>query len=433
MVTVLTFVLYYILLVTIYQYKTEDFMKKVFNIIKGKGKLIIMPVIILIVLVAIYVFNSAQKNDSAIVYAENGTFVEASGIVENNLISVSSEVTGTVIETIADEGDIIKKGDLIAKIENTSLQNQYNQALINVQVAEKNILMLENSISNLTVQNANAVQQAHNAYLSAEAEYKKVIDGASEDEIKQAEEAVSQAKTNFEYAKTNIERSKELFNEKAISQSKYDEAVKNYNVSEAQYNAALSQLNLIKSYPTDASREAAENKMLQLKAGYELSISNGNTQISQLEGQLDIAMVQLEQSKDIVEQTERELEKLTIKSPFDGVVNSLLVKEGELVSMGKLIAEIYNPENIEINSYVSETNIGRIMVGQYVAISIDSHDDKLFSGKVTRINNRAEFTPKNIQTKEERVNTVFEVTIKVLDSNGEIKPGMPVDVNIKID
>lgn len=433
MVTVLTFVLYYILLVTIYQYKTEDFMKKVFNIIKGKGKLIIMPVIILIVLVAIYVFNSAQKNDSAIVYAENGTFVEASGIVENNLISVSSEVTGTVIETIADEGDIIKKGDLIAKIENTSLQNQYNQALVNVQVAEKNILMLENSISNLTVQNANAVQQAHNAYLSAEAEYKKVIDGASEDEIKQAEEAVSQAKTNFEYAKTNIERSKELFNEKAISQSKYDEAVKNYNVSEAQYNAALSQLNLIKSYPTDASREAAENKMLQLKAGYELSISNGNTQISQLEGQLDIAMVQLEQSKDIVEQTERELEKLTIKSPFDGVVNSLLVKEGELVSMGKLIAEIYNPENIEINSYVSETNIGRIMVGQYVAISIDSHDDKLFSGKVTRINNRAEFTPKNIQTKEERVNTVFEVTIKVLDSNGEIKPGMPVDVNIKID
>lgn len=433
MVTVLTFVLYYILLVTIYQYKTEDFMKKVFNIIKGKGKLIIMPVIILIVLVAIYVFNSAQKNDSAIVYAENGTFVEASGIVENNLISVSSEVTGTVIETIADEGDIIKKGGLIAKIENTSLQNQYNQALINVQVAEKNILMLENSISNLTVQNANAVQQAHNAYLSAEAEYKKVIDGASEDEIKQAEEAVSQAKTNFEYAKTNIERSKELFNEKAISQSKYDEAVKNYNVSEAQYNAALSQLNLIKSYPTDASREAAENKMLQLKAGYELSISNGNTQISQLEGQLDIAMVQLEQSKDIVEQTERELEKLTIKSPFDGVVNSLLVKEGELVSMGKLIAEIYNPENIEINSYVSETNIGRIMVGQYVAISIDSHDDKLFSGKVTRINNRAEFTPKNIQTKEERVNTVFEVTIKVLDSNGEIKPGMPVDVNIKID
>jgi HlyD family secretion protein len=173
--------------------------------------------------------------------------------------------------------------------------------------------------------------------------------------------------------------------------------------------------------------------MLQLKAGYELSISNGKTQLSQLEGQLDIAKIQLEQSKDIVEQTERELNKLTIKSPIDGVINSLLVNEGELVSMGKLTTEIYNPDKIEINSYVSEANIGRIKVGQDAFISIDSHKDKMFSGKVIRINNRAEFTPKNIQTKEERVNTVFKVTIKVLDSNGEIKPGMPVDVNIKID
>mgnify|MGYP000862267856 CR=1 FL=1 len=408
-------------------------MKNLFNIVKGRGKIIIMPIIILIVLMSIYVFNSASKNDSSIVYADNGTFIEASGIVENNLISVSSEITGTVLETMLNEGDIIKKGDIIARIENTALQNQYNQALINVQVSEKNILMLENSISNLIVQNADAVQQAQNAFLSAEAEYKKVIDGASEDEIKQVEEVVSQAKTNFEHAKTNIERSKELFEEQAISLSKYDEAVKGYNVSEAQYNAALSQLNLIKSYPTDASKAAAENKMLQLKAGYELSISNGKTQLSQLEGQLDIAKIQLEQSKDIVEQTERELNKLTIKSPIDGVINSLLVNEGELVSMGKLTTEIYNPDKIEINSYVSEANIGRIKVGQDAFISIDSHKDKMFSGKVIRINNRAEFTPKNIQTKEERVNTVFKVTIKVLDSNGEIKPGMPVDVNIKID
>jgi multidrug efflux pump subunit AcrA (membrane-fusion protein) len=236
------------------QYKLEDFMKNLFNIVKGRGKIIIMPIIILIVLMSIYVFNSASKNDSSIVYADNGTFIEASGIVENNLISVSSEITGTVLETMLNEGDIIKKGDIIARIENTALQNQYNQALINVQVSEKNILMLENSISNLIVQNADAVQQAQNAFLSAEAEYKKVIDGASEDEIKQVEEVVSQAKTNFEHAKTNIERSKELFEEQAISLSKYDEAVKGYNVSEAQYNAALSQLNLIKSYPTDASK-----------------------------------------------------------------------------------------------------------------------------------------------------------------------------------
>ena len=403
------------------------------KMLKGKGKILIMPAVILLVLIAIYVFNSAQKNDSAIVYADGATFIEASGTVENNLISVSSEVTGTVLETMTSEGDLITKGDTLVIIENTALQNQYNQSLINQQLAEENIIMLEGSITNLTIQNADATQQAHNAYLSAKAEYDKVMDGASEDEIKQAEETLSQAKTNLDYAKTNLDRSKELFDEEAISQSKYDEALKTYNVSEAQYNVALSKLNLINSYPTETSSSAAESKMLQLKAGYELSISNGNTQLRQLESQLSIAKVQLVQANNTVEQTKRELDKLNIKSPVDGVVNSLFVKEGEFATAGKLTAEIFNPENIEINAYVSEANIGRVIVGQETVISIDSYENEYFTGKVTKINNLAEFTPKNIQTKEERVNTVFKVTIKAIETDGALKPGMPADVKIRID
>lgn len=401
--------------------------------LKGKGKILIMPAVILLVLIAIYVFNSAQKNDSAIVYADGATFIEASGTVENNLISVSSEVTGTVLETMTSEGDLITKGDTLVIIENTALQNQYNQSLINQQLAEENIIMLEASITNLTIQNADSVQQAHNAYLSAKAEYDKVMDGASEDEIKQAEETLSQAKTNLDYAKTNLDRNKELFDEEAISQSKYDEALKIYNVSQAQYNVALSKLNLINSYPTETSSSAAESKMLQLKAGYELSISNGNTQLRQLESQLSIAKVQLVQANNTVEQTKRELDKLNIKSPIDGVVNSLFVKEGEFATAGKLTAEIFNPENIEINAYVSEANIGRVIVGQETVISIDSYENEYFTGKVTKINNLAEFTPKNIQTKEERVNTVFKVTIKAIETDGALKPGMPADVKIRID
>lgn len=409
-------------------------MVKILCKIKGieKLKLVIMPAVIIMVLISIYIFNSLQKNDSAIVYADGSTYIEASGVVKSSSISLSSEVTGTVVKNMVKEGDNIKKDDVIAVIENTTLKNQYDQAMINSQVAEKNIEMLENNINSLSLQNTDVIQQAQNAYLAAEAEYQKVMDGASTDEIKQAEEAINQAKTNLDFMKTSLERSKTLLEQQAISQSKYDEALKSYNVVEAQYNAAVSQLNLIKSGPTENTVKAAENKMLQAKAGYELAISNGNTQLSQLEGQLEIAKVQLEQSKNIIEQTKRELDKLTIKSPIDGIVNSLLVKDGEFVSMGKLVAEIYNPKNVEIKAYVSEANIGHIVVGQDANIFIDSHNDKAYLGKVTRINNTAEFTPKNIQTKEERVNTVFEVTVEALDSEGAIKPGMPVDVNIKI-
>ncbi len=408
-------------------------MKTILNKAKGKGKLILMPAVIIIVLLAIYIFNDIQKSDSVFVYADNGTYIEASGTVENNTISISSQVTGIVREIKAREGSIIKKDDVIATIENTTLNNQYDQALINVQIAETNIQMLENSINNLNVQNLDAVQQAYNAYLSAQAEYQKVMDGASQDEIKQAEEVVNQTKTNYDYAKTNLDRSKELFDQEAISKIQYDEALKGYNVAEAQYNGAVAQLNIINSYPTENAAKAAENKMLQAKASYELAMSNGTTQLSQLEGQLEIARVQLNQSKNILEQSERELEKLTIKSPRDGIINTLFVNEGELVTMGKLTAEIYDSDNAEIKVYVSEANIGLIKVGQDTNIYVDSHEDEAFHGNVIKINNRAEFTPKNIQTKEERVNTVFEVKVQVVDTHGVIKPGMPVDVNIKVD
>lgn len=408
-------------------------MKKILNFIKGKGKIIILPVAIIIVLISIYIFNGLQKNGSAIVYAESGTYLEASGTVESDGISVSSEVTGTVVERMINEGDSVNKGDVIVTIENTNLKNQYDQALINSRLVENNIALLENNIINFTAQNKDATTQALNAYLAAESEYQKVMDGASPDEIKVAEETVSQAKTNLDFMQTNLDRSKELFEQQAISQSKYDEVLKNYYVVLAQYNAATSQLNLLKSYPTETTAATAKNKMLQAKSGYELSISNGNTQMTQMENQLEIAKIQLEQSNGIVEQSKRELEKLTIKAPIDGVVNSLLINEGELISMGKLVAEIYDFSNVRIKAYISEANIGHIVVGQESNIFVDSHEDKTFEGKVIRVNNHAEFTPKNIQTKEERVNTVFEVTIEAFDSDGVIKPGMPVDINIKID
>lgn len=408
-------------------------MKNVLNKIKAKGKIIFMPIAILLVLISIIIFNGFQKNNSVIVNAKDGTYIESSGIVESNAVSVSSEVTGTVLENLVKEGDKVKKGDVIAKINSTSIKNQYDQAMINANLLEKNIELLQDQIQNFKSQNEDAVKQAQGSYLSVRAEYEKVMDGASLDEIKQVEEAVSQAKINLDFTKTNLDRSEYLLGEEAISQSKYDEALKSYNIAIAQFNSASSQLNLVSSYPTNSSAKAAESKMNQAQAGYEFAVSNGDSQLSLLEGQLEIAILQYEQAKSIVEQNKIELEKSTIKSPMDGIVNSLLIKQGEFVQMGKLSAEVYDPDNVEIKVYVSEANIGYIMVGQNANIYIDSDNNKTYEGKVVRINNEAEFTPKNIQTKEERVNTVFEVKILVLDSSGTIKPGMPADVNIKID
>jgi HlyD family secretion protein len=407
-------------------------MQNILNHLRSKGKIVIMPVIIFLVLISIYIFNNLQKNDSAVVYANNGTFIEASGTVESNGISLSGEVTGTVEKINIEEGDNVKAGDIIAEINSTNIKNQYEQSLMNLKISDKNLELLETSHKNIIIQNQDMSKQSQSAYLSAQAEYQKVMEGASDDEIKQVQETVKQAEANLEFAKSAAERTKGLLDEGAVSQSSFDEVLKGYDIALAQYNSVVSQLNIVKSYPTEESAAAAMNKMLQAKSGYELSVSSGNTQIAQLENQIEIARVQLEQSEKNVEYSKTELDKTLIKSPVDGSVNTLFVNKGEFVSAGKLIAEVYEKKNNAIKSYVSEKNIGLIKVGQEAEVFVDSESSRTFKGKVTKINDQAEFTPKNIQTKEERVNTVFEVTINVEDSSGVVKPGMPVDIKIKV-
>ncbi|MEL7607093.1 MAG: HlyD family efflux transporter periplasmic adaptor subunit [Sedimentibacter saalensis] len=408
-------------------------MQNIFNHLKSNGKIVIMPVIIFLVLISIYIFNNLQKNDSAVVYANNGTFIEASGTVENNGISISSQITGIIEKINIEEGDSVKAGDIIAEINSTSLKNQYEQSLINLKISEKNLELLEKNHSNLKLQNEDMSNQSKSAYLSAQAEYEKVMGGASDDEINQVQEAVKQAEANFDFAKSAAERTRILLDEGAVSQSRYDEVLKGYDIALAQYNSALSQLNIVNSYPTEEIASAAKNKMLQAKSGYELSLSSGNTQLAQLESQIEIAMAQLEQAQKSMEQSKAELEKTLIKAPADVLVNTLHVNKGEFVSAGKLLAELFEKQNTEVISYVSEKNIGLIKVGQEAEVYVDSDSSRTFKGNVSRINEEAEFTPKNIQTKEERVNTVFEVTITVNDSNGVVKPGMPVDIKIKVD
>ena len=206
-------------------------MQNIIMFIKSKGKIILMPIVIIVVLVSIFIYNGFQKNNSAVVYADGGTYIEASGSVESNAVDVSSEVTGIIIESSINEGDKVNAGQIITKINNTTLQNQYEQAKINFEISEKTVDSIKSSINSLQIQNIDIVNQAEGAYLYTEAEYEKVMDGASPDEIKQAEETVNQAEINLKYIKTNLDKSKELLEQEAISQSMFDETLKSYNIS----------------------------------------------------------------------------------------------------------------------------------------------------------------------------------------------------------
>lgn len=408
-------------------------MNKIKELIKSKGKIFILSVLILLVLSSIFIFNGFQTTAKTIVATKDGTFIEASGVVENNSINLSSEVSGVITNVMVKEGDLVKAGQIIAEVDNSSIKDQYEQALGNLDVAKKNVEVSQGSIQSYLNVYSDSKNQAKSVYNSANDEYQNVIEGAGTDEVKQVQEAYNQALINLKYMENNLNESKALLASGKITQINYDEIEKNYNLAVSQVNTASAKLDQVKTGPSSAAVKAVEDKMLQAKAAYELSISNGDMQLKQLQNQYEIAKLKYDQAKTIANQFKEELSKAEIKSPADGVINLLTINKGEFTSLGKTIAEISGTNDMEIKVYVSEANIGHIKVGQEANIHTDSTGEETYKGRVIRISSNAEFTPKNIQTKEERVNTVFEVRLQILDSKGVIKPGMPVDVSIKID
>ena len=122
----------------------------------------------------------------------------------------------------------------------------------------------------------------------------------------------------------------------------------------------------------------------------------------------------------------------TITAPINGMILVKAAQEGELVAIGSTVVTMADLRTLELKVYVTEREVGKISLGDKVQISVDSYPDAKFSGKVKYISSTAEFTPKNIQTKEERVNQVFEVKVNIPNTDQKLKPGMPADAVVLI-
>ena len=133
-----------------------------------------------------------------------------------------------------------------------------------------------------------------------------------------------------------------------------------------------------------------------------------------------------------LELIEKRISDCSITSPLNGTVTHKLVEAGERVLPNGIVATVTKTDSMWITVYISDKNIGKVKIGQEAEIKIDSFEDRAFPGYVTFIAEEAEFTPKNIQTKDEREKLVFGVKIKISNDDGSLKAGLPADVILKI-
>lgn len=289
-----------------------------------------------------------------------------SGNVEVTEVNTGFKSPGRVVELFADEGQKIKKDDRLAVLDSAELQSMAAQ---------------------------------NRAYLNeTTARLEELRAGSRPQEIEQADANTRTAEAELLKARKDYERYEKLYTNGAVSAQQMDTARKVLDVAASQHRKALEALSLVKEGPRKEDVRAAENR------------------VSQAEAALTASKTRL---KDTV-----------IYAPVSGVILRRNIEPGETVASGIPVYTIGDLENPWIKVYVKEDKLGLVKLGQKAEIKSDSYPDRKYEGKITYISSEAEFTPKNVQTQEERVKLVFGVKVRVKNVNDELKPGMPADVRI---
>ena len=302
--------------------------------------------------------------------SNNGTdiVIEESGTVEFENVVVSAKVGGQVMHILKDEGADVSAGDTILVIDHENLELQLKQS-----IAARN-----------------AVQ----------AQLDLLRSGARKEDISQAKEMVNQAETNLNLASADRSRFEKLLGERAITRKQFDDVDARYKVALSQYNAVKANLNKVENFARKEEITALEAKVNQAEAAADL-IKKG-------------------------------IKDSYVTSPINGQIVKSFIETGETAAPMASLVKINNLDDAEMMIYVSESDLGKIKLGQRVEISNDTFKGKAYEGRVTFISPEAEFTPKNIQTKDERTKLVFAVKVKVPNRDRELKAGMPADAKIFI-
>lgn len=236
--------------------------------------------------------------------------------------------------------------------------------------------------------------------VSAEAQYNLVKQGARREDIKQAEQLLIQRVIDLRSAENDKVRFENLFNAKAISKKQLEDAIWRYELALAQYNSAKENLTKIKNISRPEELKQAEANVEKIKANVDL------IRIS--------------------------IKNCYVISPLNGIITKKFIEKGEVVTNFSSLCKISDLSKVELTVYINEKDLAKVKTGQSVDVKIDALPNKIFKGKVTYISPEAEFTPKNIQTKEERTKLVFAVKITIDNPNYELKPGIPADAFINI-
>ncbi len=291
-----------------------------------------------------------------------------SGNIEAHESVVSFKVQGRIMELPVQEGQYVKQGDLLARLDDDDYRQQVSvdEATVGMRKAE-----LELSVAGSRVQEIKAAKQT-------------LIDARADLELKQAE----------------FRRRQELLAEQGVSEEDIDRAASQLKRAQATYERA----------------KQTHDQVVEGTRKEEIAVRRANH----------------ESAREALQLSRLKLNYTVLSAPVSGVVLVRQAELGEVVSAGTPVVTIADVDHLWMRGYLNETDLGRVKWGQSATIHTDTFSDKTYQGRVSFISSQAEFTPKSVETHKERVTLVYRIKIDLDNPNHELKPGMPADAVIDV-
>jgi HlyD family secretion protein len=402
---------------------------------------------------------------------EKVSALSASGTIEADQVAISPEISGKVIEVLMSEGNHVKAGDVLFRLDDSLLSAQRDVAASNLAVAQSARQLAEATLATAAVQsgdlrtsewwlegpdgyalpgwyfsreeNVSAQQQEVENAQTALAGTQAVLDALLVDpanaEFLAVEKRLNNAKASMLVVTDMYNRANTALDGadlRSSAQDLYDAAQDELEAAQDAYDDLEYDENAQGIIDARADLAVAEERyqaacdlLLGAQAGINAAYLSGSESVlRKAEISAEQARLMEEQAKANLNLIDIQISKLTVAAPSDGVILTSTVKQGEVIGAGSTAMTLGDLSNLTIVVYVPETLYGQLNLGQSATILVDSFPGETFTAAVIEIANQAEFTPRNVQSVEGRGATVYAITLRVNDPEGKLKPGMPADV-----
>jgi multidrug resistance efflux pump len=337
------------------------------------------------------------------------------GTVEIQEVRLSSKVGGRVKAVLVREGDLVSPGQRLVELEAPELEAQRLQLIARIEAA---VSQRDKAVSGARVEDKKVAKAAMDA---AEARWLKLKHGYRPDEIQQAKGELAAAQAEHELAKQNLKREGRLA-PVASAASTQDALVAALNRAQGQLTVARAKVQLL----TDGYRveEVAEAKAEweRARANWEL-VEAGTRSEDIAEAEAKVAELRAK-----LQEVEANLREAAVVAPERAVVEVLAVRPGDVVTANQPVARVLRAEDLWVKAFVPEIELGKVRLHQTVEVTCDAYPGKRFEGEVVQIASQSEFTPRNVQSYDERRHQVFAIKVRVADAQGVYRSGMAAEI-----